>query len=256
MVPDSYNDISIKTGCRDSRGSGSHYLLKSPDQLIPYDVIDFLSVGQNKEVLFGLVRRSIEESPPQGRIVYFCERQCTRITPNGSETVDCLASDHEEADTKLIAYAYVASAFSSGILVRSPSGDVDIAILLVCHHFRGCKMYLDNGTSKNRCLYDLNDFSMPEKTRLALLGNHGLGGNDYVSCFFRKGKKTCWKTCLKSDLFIDSFSELGSTLQVSEELENAIGKYVCHLYGQKQAKKTRTTQDATYFGIAITRKEK
>ena len=62
-------------------------------------------MGENKEILFGLVRRSIEENPPAGKIVYFCDRQCYQITSNGSTVKDELECDHEEADTKHVAYA-------------------------------------------------------------------------------------------------------------------------------------------------------
>ena len=98
--------------------------------------------------------------------------------------------DHKEADSQLVAYAYHASAFSSGIMIRYPSADVDISILFVYHKLR-CQIYLDNGTNKNRHIYDLNVFSMPEKHKDALPGNHGMGGNDYVGGFFRKRKKSC-----------------------------------------------------------------
>ena len=221
-------------------------MLKNPDQLIPYNIEDFLSVGENKEVLFDLIKRSIEEKPLSNRIVFFYSRQCTRITENGSEVVDALKSDHEEADTKLVAYASIASNFSSGMMIRSPSGDIDIAILLVCHTFR-CNLYLDNGTNKNRRIYDLNGFSLPDQTRSALLGVHAFSGNDYVSCFFRKGKKTCWNRCLKNSNFISTFANLGLSLGVSTEEQEHIEKYVCTLYGQKKSKNTKEARCSIFW---------
>ena len=115
--------------------------MKNPDQLIPYNFEDFLSVGNNKEILFGLIQRSIEEHPPEDRIIYFCARKCTRITSNCIQIMEELESDHEEADTMLVAYAHVASSYANGILVRSPSGDIDIAISLICQELR-CKICL------------------------------------------------------------------------------------------------------------------
>ena len=209
----------------------------NPGMLIPYNIEDFLSVGENKEIIFGLIQRSIEECVPSNRIIYFCFRNCTRITAHGSQIDESLRCDHEKADTKLVAYAHKSSAFSNGIVVRSASADIDIAVLLSCHQFR-CKLFLDNGSQKNRRIFDLNDIAIPEKNKAALIGVHAFSGNDYVSCFFRKGKKTCWNTCLKSDLFISVFENLGASLLVSDEVEKSLGKYVGALYSQKKAKDT------------------
>ena len=35
-------------------------------------------------------------------------------------------------------------------MVRSPSGDTDILTLFVAHDFRDTKVFIDNGTGKNR----------------------------------------------------------------------------------------------------------
>ena len=44
-----------------SRGSGKHYVLKSPDMKMPFDMNTFLGNGKNKEMLFNLIECSIKE---------------------------------------------------------------------------------------------------------------------------------------------------------------------------------------------------
>ena len=52
-----------------------------------------------------------------------------------------LNSDHEEADAKLIALVYAANFPSEElIMVRPPSGDIDILTLFVAHDFRHTKI--------------------------------------------------------------------------------------------------------------------
>lgn len=246
IVADNYNEVSIKGACRQMRGSGTHYVLRTPDMLIPYDIQQFLSFGENKEVLFELIKRTLEENPPENRILYFCSRKCTRITTFGSQVDDSLACDHEEADTKFVAYSYQASAFANGILIRSPSGDIDITLLLTFHRLR-CRIYLDNGTLKNRHIFDLNDVPMPKKHKSSLLGNHSFGGNDFVGSFFRKGKTTCWSICIKSDTFLDIFDNFGDSLEENEAENDGLQKYVCAMYGQKKAKNTNEARAKLFW---------
>ena len=44
-----------------ARGSSDMYLLNSPDIKVPYDMPRFLKNGENKESLFNLIERAIDE---------------------------------------------------------------------------------------------------------------------------------------------------------------------------------------------------
>ena len=131
-----------------------------------------------------------------------------------------LTSDHEEADTKLVAFLR-ASQLPPGstAMIRSPSGDIDIITLFVCHDFSDTQILIDNGSGKNRKIID------------ALLGMHAFFGNDYVSSFFRKGKLAVWKTVTKNNAFVELFSSLGTEVTVSEELVRRLEWFVRSLYG-------------------------
>ena len=103
---DTYRTNSIKSGERKLRGSGKRYVLKSPDMKMPFDMNTFLGNGKNKEMLFNLIECSIKEDRHRlkERVVFFSNSEhCSKITSEGSCLVPEKASDHEEADTKLVA---------------------------------------------------------------------------------------------------------------------------------------------------------
>ena len=70
-----------------------------------------------------------------------------------------IASDHEEADTKLLALVHAAQ-ISPGqsVMIRSPSGDVDILVLFLLHSVRlvDIRCLVDYGTGKNCKIIDIS----------------------------------------------------------------------------------------------------
>ena len=109
-----------------------------------------------------------------------------------------LNSDHEEADTKLVALVCAANVPSEeSIMVRSPSGDTDILALFVAHDFRDTKVFIDNGTGKNQKTIEVTSSQLSAEEKKALIGVHAFSGNDYMSSFFRKGKSAFWKLALQ-----------------------------------------------------------
>ena len=186
VVCDKYEETSIKTGERQSRNKdgGEIVILKSPDMKVPFDIKSFMSVGQNKEDLFNLIKRAIIEIETHLKI-FFCFRETFEIT-NGLELDRTdLQCDHEEADTMLVAFAYQTS--SPGIMVRSPSGDVDIVSLFLYHDmFIDADVFIDNGTGAQRKMIDIYSTELSLDKREAILGLLGFTGNDYLSSFFWK----------------------------------------------------------------------
>ena len=86
-----------------------------------------------------------------------------------------------------IAYSVIES---GNIVIRSPSGDTDIIVMLIGHLDRiSATVYLDNGTGNNRRVLNISSCTISLEIRNAVIGLHAISGNDYVSAFFRKGKK-------------------------------------------------------------------
>ena len=86
-----------------------------------------------------------------------------------------LNSDHEEADTKLVALVCAANVPSEeSIMVRSPSGDIDILTLFVVHDFRDTRVFIDNGSGKNRKIIEVTSSQLSAEEKKALIGVHEL----------------------------------------------------------------------------------
>ena len=78
---------------------------------------------------------------------------------------------------------------SMQIIVRSPSGDIDILVLLLCTMTTQSQIFLDFGTGMHKKGLTLSDIEMDARKKRCLIGFHAFTGNDYLSSFFRKGKR-------------------------------------------------------------------
>ena len=235
---DTYKGISIKGGERQARGMSERYLITTPDMKVPHNFTNFLQNGENKTMLFDLIQRAIEEgkSKLQGKTVFFSnENNCTKVTEDKVAIEERLKSNHEEADTKLIALVKAANlARGDSVMVRSSSGDIDVLALFVAHDFAGVKVLIDNGTGLNRKIVNVTSSTLDIEKKRALIGLHAFSGNDYVSSFFRKGKIAFWRQMIKKTDYVNLFANLGTTLQVPEEVEKGLEKFVCAIYGNER----------------------
>ncbi len=109
---DTYLESSIKSRERAARGAGERYVLRTPDMKVPADFVTFLRNGDNKRMLFDLIQQSIKDDRHtlNDRVIYFSNAaQCTRISKDEARPFPELHSNHEEADTKLLALVKAAS---------------------------------------------------------------------------------------------------------------------------------------------------
>ena len=83
---------------------------------------------------------------------------------------------------------------------------------------------------------NLDDCSLSDMQKKALIDIHALTGCDQNSSFLRKGKLSCWKVLEENPYLLHAFVELGSQTNVSDDLSNKIEDFVCKLYGEKNVK--------------------
>ena len=161
--------------------------------------------------------------------------KCTSVTLSQVQQEDTLQSNQKEADTKIILRAVHALQYCNGdVVVRSPSADTDILILLVnLIDAHADRVVLDYGCGAYRHLIRLSDIDMSERRRKCLIGFHSFTGCDYSSSFFRRSKQQCWKTMTKFSKFELVFENLGSTYNLSAEEFEKLEEFVCTLYGLK-----------------------
>ena len=129
------------------------------------------------------------------------DRVCYRTTDTDVNAVDCLSSNQEEADTKLLLHVKheLNAEQHKFIIVRSYSGDVDINVIFLTMFLDDSnKIFLGYGTGKNRKALKLSEINVDNDKKSALVSFRAFTGNDYISSIFRKSKKACWKLLEKN----------------------------------------------------------
>ena len=153
-------------------------------------MLNFLRNGQNKVKCYFNLLKMLSLRRKRSRMIQRCitlknlinnKSWCTKITSENVSRIDSYASDHEEADTKLIALVSY-----NTVLVRSPSGDIDILVLFFPHQFENKRVLIDNGTGNNRKIIDMNSTTLTQLQRQALAGMHAFSGNDICFGLFQE----------------------------------------------------------------------
>jgi hypothetical protein len=243
VMIDSYEDEGIKSGERKMRGTGERYVLNNLDMKIPYDINNFLSVGENKKNLFELIQRGVEEQELGETKVFFSKKgSMTELSNNTKVERSNLACNHIEADYMFALYCRM----EDDVLIRSRSGDIDIIVSLVGHEDLPTSVYLDNGTGSRRSLIQPSLSELCGEEKAAIIGFHALSGNDYLGSFFRKGKKTCWKIAKRCKEFMLFFSKLGLE-DDCDQLMAAAESYVCALYGKPKLKDVNEARSKIFW---------
>ena len=128
-------------------------------------------------------------------------RKCVKITSEKVVGATELTSNQEEADSKIALHcSHALKETCKNVFVKSPSGEIDILVILLSTIRELDRVILDSGTGKYRQATFLSNFQLNDVERNALLGFHSSTGNDYVSSFFHKGKKylleNLWETLI------------------------------------------------------------
>lgn len=144
-----------------------------------------------------------------------------------------LASNQEEADTKLILHAYEATlAGATSIHIFSP--DTDVFVLALRRVPILCKdTCFVTGIREKRRTIKLQPIytELGPRKAAALPAFHAFSGADITGRFAGKGKNLCWRAFNNlNDVTLDAFAELGANIQPSDMTLVALEKFVCKLY--------------------------
>ena len=210
------------------------YILETPDRKLPFDMTTFSQNGKNKALLFNLIERFIVEDKNKlnERVVFFSNKEhFLKITSDQVLQIPEKASDHKEADTKLVALVESVEVNGNSVMVRSPSGDIDTLVLFILHQFEGKNVFINNGVGKNRKIIDMSTTMLSSQQRHALAGVHSFLENDYVSSFSRKRKEKMWNLVLKNERFLQVFSEFGMISNTTDDAISSLEEFLWCLYG-------------------------
>ena len=241
IVADTYREDSIKDPERIGRGMGEKVLVKSSQTSLPRNFEEFLKNGENKKRLIEIFkdvlideREFILEQLNCEVLYYSMDNICFAFKMDGVEQCPELSSNQEEADTKMIMHCVNAldSNDHGNVVIRSHSGDTDINVLATSLILNNAgRTFVDYNTGDYREVLCLGDVDLIDEEKSALIGLHSFTGNDYASSFFKKSKKSCWKTLTNNPKFFKTFSTLGNTWNPSEELQSELEEFVCLLFG-------------------------
>ena len=150
----------------------------------------FLSSGKNKtrmiELIFETLQRkkaAVLNTVRATKRILSREDHCQSISLSLNDTFGNLLSNHEEADTKIIAHAmqFLEENENHRVIICSPSGDTNILVLTVSVLYsHKTRILLDNNSGKERKSVWLGALELSQQRSTSLIGLHAFSGND---CF-------------------------------------------------------------------------
>ena len=215
VVFDVYHTASLKTACREKRGTGIRTRVLS-DTKIPSNWQQFLHVDENKQELFSFLAEGSFKAT-EGEVVV------TR-----GDQANCLAGDveissispcnHEEADTRMLLHCWHASQCGSKKLaIRTVDTDVVVLAIFCYQQLNVNELWIHFGVGKNVRLLPVHAISktLGPKMCQAMPIFHALTGCDTVSSFFGKGKRSAWEAWKSYPAVTDAFNNLYSATEHS-----------------------------------------
>ena len=170
IVADTYRQNSLKNPECTRRGTTEKVLVQSAKSRLPRNFNDFLKNGENKTRLIEIIEAVIIERKDEilerlkcDEILFSRDQICTRIRKFSVGPADCHSSNQEEADTKLLLHAreFLENSTDAVVLVRSPSGDIDINVLFINMFQAESEIIcIDFGTVKSRKIFKLSSIDM------------------------------------------------------------------------------------------------
>ena len=147
--------------------------------------------------------------------------------------VSHLASNHEEADTKIILHAVDATTDgATEIQIHSP--DTDVFVLALRRYPQMCSkvsFVTGRGTHHKSIMLEPIVQALGEAKTAALPAFHAFSGADNTGCFSGYGKPLCWKAFISlEEEVIWEMPKLGTMLTLQGETIEAFEKFLCKLY--------------------------
>ena len=186
FVSDRNPSIGTKNAEREKQAQA--FTIYSATQNVPKQWKKFMSLGRNKEELINFLYMSWCECDPQvlGDITLYVTHKnlCHKIKSIDNlvivTEVHELASDHEEADTRLILHASHALQNYQNITIRSPDTDVFVFALSTC---LPSTVYFDTGVGNKRRIINIKkcESDLGYDLSIAMTGFHLFTGDGFLS---------------------------------------------------------------------------
>ena len=263
VVFDVYREMSIKNSERSRRTNSkktTSFQSLTPSHKIK-DWRGFLTSGSNKTALVKFLVELWSEDHNKKKIqtefyvTVGCK--CLKISSQSVAEVQELATEQEEADTRVFLHAlHAAKSHIGTVVVKADDTDIAVIGLRLVPQFSlyGANIYIKVGTQNRIKHFNLTEMHAKLGTPIcnALLGFHALTGWDSVSSFCGKGKKKAFATLKKSSNHAEFLSSLGKDFSVTDEQVKMIEKFVCCLYGSPNSTDINDLRYAIFVGKKTT----
>ena len=188
FVCDRYPEKSIKNLERDKRAVDGTTVIRiySEQQRVPRQWKKFMASGENKEEIMKFIFNSWRNADPQAlkgvQVFLAHEDKCHKLTEllgdMSCTEIEELSSDHEEADTRMIAHARHASLSYSNVIVKSPDTDVFLIALNAINDIFA-NLFFETGKGNAKSIISLNKIKqhIGEQWCSSLIGFHAFTGN-------------------------------------------------------------------------------
>ena len=239
VVFDRYLKNSIKEGTRSKRKGGKSRGIRrnveSREQRIG-DWNRFIVLEDNKASLAHFLSTEMSQSynahPHRELVVSGGFNDILKVWSSDMSREDLrgLASNHEEADTRIVLHARDATVrgYSQvNVLCR----DTDVLILLLAHREDLCQdIWMFSGTSKRKRYIPVHKITLPEEKRKLLLAFHAITGCDTTSQFVGIGKQKALKAFDGRSL--ELLEHLGEESRPNANVLADAEAFVCQLYNK------------------------
>ena len=210
VVFDRYVPDSLKSACREKRGSGVKVRI-SDNTKIPKNWQQFLRVADNKTALFYFLTQVPFADLCTKTVLMTCDTDVVQFGKS-VDTGEISPCSHEEADTRLMLHCLHAAMHGMRrIVVRTVDTDVVVLAIAFFDRLSVEQLWIYFGVGRHTRLIAVHDVAAvlgPQKCH-ALPVFHALSGCDTVSCFSGKGKKSAWQAWSAYPDVTTAFAELG-----------------------------------------------
>ncbi|XP_078368457.1 uncharacterized protein LOC144652292 [Oculina patagonica] len=140
-----------------------------------------------------------------------------------------LASDHEEADTRILLYARDAT-IRGYQQINVVCRDTDVLVLLAAHLPElSPSVWIFTGTAKRKLYVPVHRIRLSEENRSSLLAFHAITGCDTTSQFAGIGKQSAWSIFVT---YSELLQHLGREECPDDKVLSDAEAFVCKLYNR------------------------
>lgn len=240
---------SIKDHERDRRSTGGRdafYEISGPHQTKPTNFLKELRCDSFKKAFISFFVTALEDDSlasllGEKKLYVTEESKCFHFYVDAGKVMKMeeptLRSNHEEADTRMMAHCATLESPAT-VVLRTTDSDVLAIAIGNFHQLKdGIQLYMEAGVIADNSLryIDINKIGKhlgPQLSK-AIPGFHAFTGCDQNPAFSRRGKKGPFGVLQNDVQYQNAFASLGSSEELSDESISILENFTCEIYPKR-----------------------